>query len=61
MQGENKEYDDAVLLWRIQKLEEQMSQLTKDVGVLNKAMYMMIGAMTLVQVILPIIEKLSGG
>jgi hypothetical protein len=46
-----------LMLWRINEVEKQISQLTKDISVLNKAMYMMLGAVTLVQVILPLLEK----
>jgi len=56
----NHEESIQVLQWRVKAMEENVTKLTRDVSVLNKAMYMMVGALTLVQVVLPLMEKFSG-
>lgn len=44
---------------RIQSLEQTVENLTKDVSILNKAVYLLYGAIAIVQFVLPMLEKAS--
>ena len=48
---------EDVIHWRVRQLEDALDKLTKDVALLNKAMYMVMGALMLVNVVLPLMEK----
>ena len=51
---------EDVIHWRVRQLEDALDKLTKDVALLNKAMYMVMGALMLVNVVLPLMEKYIG-
>jgi hypothetical protein len=51
---------EEVLAWRVENLERQLDKLTKDVNLLNRSMYMFLGAVAFVNVVLPLLEKYSG-
>jgi len=52
-----KQQEDDVIHWRVRHLEDCLEKLSKDVALLNKAMYMVMGALMLVNVVLPLMEK----
>ena len=57
---ENHDYEAGVRDGKIQSLENTVEKLTRDVGMLNKAVYLLYGAIAIVQFLLPFLERLSG-
>lgn len=66
MQGSREErrtpsYEDGKRDGKIEALEQSIQDLTRDVRLLNKAMWMMGGAIAAVNVVIPLVESYYGG
>ena len=57
---ENHDYEAGLRDGKITSLESTVDKLTKDVSMLNKAVYLLYGAIALVQFILPLMESDGG-
>lgn len=53
---ESHDYEAGLRDGKINSLESTVDKLTRDVAILNKAVYLLYGAIALVQFILPLME-----